>query len=1055
MSEQLLQKAFQAIKFKGTYGTTGKVAVETYKLPRIYIEGVGRLSWPISTYQIEQLKNVTVNASFEKRSELTVEEKLKKVLYIDSSKIEIDNCFDSAVKIVINQLGLEGYEIEARLNKLELHEEGGGGFDWHQDTDKSKGKIGSLLIHLPSYYEGGELFIKHEGTLVKSVYNQQEGEDGFFYTALHSACNYKLNTITKGHRFTLQFDLVMKDVTNAISSSTITNFGNTEARRFLNNFIDSIHNVTPDNNKQRFIFALEHKYSNANQHNICSLLQGQDREKLSLLKNMQDENGNDLFFIALGCATCVGDQGDEDHDYEWEYRYNIKITSSLPHSLFNEPAAFNLKLTSDEGLFSKPYRKSSDRLWYKDHVAVIWLTDHHFSIVSEWYDITEDICKVVKSHPAYGKKFVDKLITDGSSNIVKNAVAASTLLLREKASFLHAISCEPPEDTEKFYKIIVDSLENELVTWNEVIPCIGRFMGKFDQNQVKFFSNIKDDTIKLNFFNEIKKSANLQSTGLFSWITVHKEVNCSIDYIFENFDQKDDASKIELFVYCSHHQLLQKALELGKHLCSRFHSIFSSNSKSTFCNSIILNFIKLNDDECLRNLIEFLLPHDDRPPIKGRVEILKHREKTKNESIWDTIATHKKQTSTLIPYIFDFLEQRSTVTLNISQSILFTIFNLMIDCDKKNYFISTKQFYNLLFNRIRFDDPYNDSLYKTIIANKIIQMGDESIHLLFITRILWNSYWKATFKRFTLTSSFSNILCDFLLNRAKWKSPTELFKTGRLLIDANIDNNRLTNLLFACSSMNIETFMQIAEVIITCGRAIDCNLCALLADCVMKDIDILKERKYTHFLLNIVRNDDIGEKFLHAVDMIIANNNYAPEQFKKKMILVHRLLFNSYLHLECNIFNYSSGFLLRIKNLISFEMGYVRRFKKFSICSWVCPDNLLQEYNTCRQSILKFLKQDIPSANFGLGDFTTRDQAENEASEIRRSIPDMEVTVPGSGASAYYTIRKKKRFASADRGKKTIQKLTNMLECITSNNDDLKNLGLSIVSTCEDEPNHQ
>ena len=51
MSHSLLGEAFRAIQFKGTYGVTE--TIETYKLPRINVKGVGRLSFPINECQIE------------------------------------------------------------------------------------------------------------------------------------------------------------------------------------------------------------------------------------------------------------------------------------------------------------------------------------------------------------------------------------------------------------------------------------------------------------------------------------------------------------------------------------------------------------------------------------------------------------------------------------------------------------------------------------------------------------------------------------------------------------------------------------------------------------------------------------------------------------------------------------------------------------------------------------------------------------------------------------------------------------------------------------------
>ena len=459
-------------------------------------------------------------------------DEFKKPLHIDRNNIEIDNSFGFLLNIIPIQLGLEGCNIEARFNTLQLYEEGGGYF-WHQDTKKSKENFGSLVIHLPSYYEGGEFSIKHERTIIKNKYNQQEGEDGFFYSAYYSDCYHKLDTITKGNRIILLFDLFLKDFSTKEPNLSIIN-ANLEAKNKLEHFIHDIH-VNTDHivdNKPRFIFPLDHEYSDSN----CSL-KGEDRAKLSLLQNMKDENGNDLFFICLGHAErkVAGSDGySEDH---WEKTDNLKMTS-LPHPLFNKPSNFKVKLTDDEAsiIFKSSYKYKYDEhygcfdAWYRANFALIWLTDHHFSIVSSWYDLTNDMYELAKSNPTYGKKYIDELINHG--NNIGNA--KSTLLLRDKDRFLHSIACEPPEDIKTFYGTILESIENELVTWDEVIPQISRFMGKFDQNQANFFSDIKDENIKLKFFNEIKKSAKFESTGLHNWLDIHKEVNCNIDYICES-----------------------------------------------------------------------------------------------------------------------------------------------------------------------------------------------------------------------------------------------------------------------------------------------------------------------------------------------------------------------------------------------------------------------------------------------------------------------------------------------------------------------------------------
>ena len=1040
MSHSLLCEAFRAIQFKGTYGVTE--TIETYKLPRINVKGVGRLSFPINEYQIEKLKNV-----MEKPFELGEKSEFKKPLCIDTNNIEMDNSFGFLLNIIPFQLGLEGCNITARFNRLELYEEGGG-YHWHQDKKKSKENFGSLVIHLPSYYEGGEFSIKHDRTIIKNKYNQQEGEDRFFYSAYYSDCYHKLDTITKGNRIMIFFDLILKDFSKEPNLSIIN--ANWEAKNKLEHFIRTIH-VNTDHivdNKPRFIFPLDHSYCGSNRS-----LKGEDRAKLSLLQNMRDENGNDLFFICLGTK--------ERRVSGWDKTKTLKITS-LPHSLFNKPPNFRIKLTDEEAkIISKSsHKRKYDSIRhnyesvYKENFALIWLTDHHFSIVSSWYDFTNDMYELVKSNPTYGKKYIDELINQG--NNIGNA--KSTLLLRDKDRFLNAIACEPPSDTKTFYKIISDSIKNELVTWDEVISQIARFMGKFDLNQVDFFSNIKDSNIKLKFFNEIKKSAKFESTGLYNWLNVHKEVNCNIDYIFKNFDQKDAASNIKLFIYCFNHQLLQKSLEYATYFCKHtaiFDSIFASTaySDSFFYNEIVLNFIKLNDDECLRNFTEYLFsPVNVVRTTEITCDIIQNlvhfSRCPKKDSVWQFATQNVKKSSKLIPYIFDFLEQKPT--FEIKQEILFAIFDLIVACDKEKVFVVPRQYYILLFNRVKLDNFLEDKNKKRV--EKIIQHGDESIHKSFAIKVFsYHNYdkWNKVLKSCKLTQSFSNILCDNFL-RASVQSSVTFAEMGSMLI-SYIDNNRLKSLfLFACS-LDVIALLLISITIINEGRENDCNLCSILADFLIKKGISKDTPTIFPILLRIIRNDNVGAKFLHNIDIRIDDS---ADLLQKKFDLVDNLLFESDLNLQSNILSYSSGFLFRIKSLISFEIDYFKT-KKLAP-SWIYPDDLLlqTQEQTLREGILEFLKQDIQAADFGMGALTGVIQARKEAAFLKKIIPHIHVIAFGRANTAYYTIRKKTSFPDPDKTNKKLEQLTSMLTYITSNCDEQNNFGLPTISTrapCVDE----
>ena len=117
---------------------------------------------------------------------------------------------------------------------------------------------------------------------------------------------------------------------------------------------------------------------------------------------------------------------------------------------------------------------------------------------------------------------------------------------------------------------------------------------------------------------------------------------------------------------------------------------------------------------------------------------------------------------------------------------------------------------------------------------------------------------------------------------------------------------------------------------------------------------------------------------------------------------------------------------------------------------------LLKPQQTVRRGVLEFLKQDIPtSSDFGCGEFNRITQARKEASFLTSSFPGIEVTVDGRGHSSCYKIKKQKLFPDPDKTSRKIQQLTSKLAHIASNNNELKNFGLPVISTrapSEDEP---
>jgi len=92
-------------------------------------------------------------------------------LQVDAAQVTIGSTWQPVLKrtveSVASSLGLSdgaAGSIQARLYKLLLYEQGGH-FSAHQDTEKERGMIGTLVVQLPTAqgHTGGSLTVRHKG----------------------------------------------------------------------------------------------------------------------------------------------------------------------------------------------------------------------------------------------------------------------------------------------------------------------------------------------------------------------------------------------------------------------------------------------------------------------------------------------------------------------------------------------------------------------------------------------------------------------------------------------------------------------------------------------------------------------------------------------------------------------------------------------------------------------------------------------------------------------------------------------------------------------------
>lgn len=106
---------------------------------------------------------------------------------------------------------------KASLYRLLLYKSGSF-FKPHRDTEKEEGMFATLVVQLPSRFDGGQLVIEHDNITKKIDFNSNMEVPGHMYTTFFSAfycdCKHEILPVTDGIRVCLVYNLIMT-ATNA------------------------------------------------------------------------------------------------------------------------------------------------------------------------------------------------------------------------------------------------------------------------------------------------------------------------------------------------------------------------------------------------------------------------------------------------------------------------------------------------------------------------------------------------------------------------------------------------------------------------------------------------------------------------------------------------------------------------------------------------------------------------------------------------------------------------------------------------------------------------
>ncbi len=254
------------------------------------VTGVGKIDKPITESIAKAMIKEARLASFGWKDQTVVDTRVRNVWEIPKSKVKFSKrdfheIFSPKLEIIRHDLGLsdEG-ELTAELHNLVIYEPGQF-FTSHQDSEKSENMIGTMVVLLPSPFEGGSLIVEQHGN--KKTFLGPKELNNLNIVAFYADCQHEVKKVTSGFRVALTFNLIFEvkgDLALVQENPSLT----ASIRQYFNE--KPADKVTYRREHPRWlVYLLDHEYS---QKGLAwKFLKGSDRIRVAQLRSTAEKLG--------------------------------------------------------------------------------------------------------------------------------------------------------------------------------------------------------------------------------------------------------------------------------------------------------------------------------------------------------------------------------------------------------------------------------------------------------------------------------------------------------------------------------------------------------------------------------------------------------------------------------------------------------------------------------------------------------------------------------------------------------------------------------------------
>ncbi|MCB9703285.1 MAG: 2OG-Fe(II) oxygenase [Myxococcales bacterium] len=209
MSDPTIARVDRALARLRARGSFSSLHREPAQGLGVDVDGVGHIEVPIDEASAKALIAAAAPSPFGYRDQTRHDAGVRDSLEIAGERVHLDprvwsRRFERGLQEVSEALGLPpDAEVSARLHKLLIYREGHF-FAPHRDTERDPTMRATLVVLLPSEYEGGAVVVSH-GDAQVTYDTAAERRDQIAFLGFYTDCIHEIRPVTRGHRVALTY----------------------------------------------------------------------------------------------------------------------------------------------------------------------------------------------------------------------------------------------------------------------------------------------------------------------------------------------------------------------------------------------------------------------------------------------------------------------------------------------------------------------------------------------------------------------------------------------------------------------------------------------------------------------------------------------------------------------------------------------------------------------------------------------------------------------------------------------------------------------------------